>query len=244
MKAAQASKVKRVVVTSSIAAIVGLDQADIPDDDTFTGEHWTDTNSELGKKAYYKSKTLAEKAAWDFVKGLPEEEKFELATINPSFVIGPAISGPGFESQKIIADMVTGKLPGMPLLRFHYVDVRDVALAHVRALEEPEAAGKRIILAAEEMWMADFATILHDEFAPQGYEFKTSVPPYCFIRFASIFDSKIASILPLWGKIRHLNTDISTGLLGIKYRPINGSVIEMVNGMIEKGWIPDKRPKK
>ena len=178
------------------------------------------------------------------MKGLPEEEKFELATINPSFVIGPAISGPGFESQKIIADMVTGKLPGLPLLKFHYVDVRDVALAHVRALEEPEAAGKRVILAAEEMWMADFGKILHDEFQPQGYEFKTSVPPYCFMRFASIFSAEIASILPLWGKVRHLNTDISTGLLGIKYRPINGSVIEMVNGMIEKGWIPDKRPKK
>ena len=64
------------------------------------------------------------------MKGLPEEEKFELAAINPSFVIGPPICGPGFESQKIIADMVTGKLPGMPLLKFHYVDVRDVALAH------------------------------------------------------------------------------------------------------------------
>ena len=131
-------------------------------------------------------------------------------------MIGPAISGPGFDSQKIIADMVTGKLPGMPLLKTHYVDVRDVALAHLRALEEPDAAGKRIIIAAEEMWMADFGKILHDEFQPQGYKFKTSVPPYCFIRFAAIFSAEIAYILPLWGKVRHLNTDISTSLLGIK----------------------------
>ena len=200
MKAAQAAKVKRVVVTSSVAAIYGVAPVDVPDDDTYSEEHWTDITSEVGKAAYYKSKTLAEKAAWDFLKALPEEEKFELTTINPVFVVGPSVCGPGYSSMKVISDVVTGKLPGMPYITFSFVDVRDVAEAHVKALEAPEAAGRRIITSAESMWMSDMGKILHDEFAPQGYEFNTKVPAYCMIKFASFFSKEIAGVLPLWGK--------------------------------------------
>ena len=156
MKAAHQGKVKRVIVTSSIAAIIGVSPENAPDDYTYTEDHWTDVNSQIGKDAYMKSKTLAEKAAWDFLKDLPEEERFEMATINPSFVVGPSLCGPGYTSMKIVADTVTGKHPGMIKVMMNFVDVRDVAVAHIKALETPDAAGKRFITSAKDMWLPEY----------------------------------------------------------------------------------------
>ena len=83
---------------------------------------------------------MAERAAWDFIKSLPEEEKFELVTINPAFIIGPSICGPGFQSQQAISDFVMGKHPGLPKIKMGVVDVRDCATAHLRAIEVANAA--------------------------------------------------------------------------------------------------------
>lgn len=98
MKACRASKVKRIVITSSLISVAGVQDIDFPDDGVFTEENWTDVTSPGGKQAYAKSKTLAEKAAWDYLKELPEDEKFEVVTINPGFIVGPSICGPGFSS--------------------------------------------------------------------------------------------------------------------------------------------------
>ena len=132
MKACRANKVKRLVITSSVASIASVKKEEWPDDGVFTEEHWTDVAS---TQAYSKSKTLAEKAAWDYIKDLPEDEKFEVVTINPSLIVGPAICGPGFTSQSIIADIVLGKHPGLPKVKMGLVDIREVAEAHFKALE-------------------------------------------------------------------------------------------------------------
>lgn len=146
MKACRLSKVKRIVVTSSVAAIAYCDPVDMPDNDTFTEENWSDPTSESGGRAYTKSKILAEKAAWDFIKELPDDEKFELATICPSFIVGPAICAKGFESERIISDVINGKHPGMPRVKMGMVDVREVADAHVKAIEVESAANQRFML--------------------------------------------------------------------------------------------------
>ena len=109
---------------------------------------------------------MAERAAWDFVKALPEEEKFELTTINPVLVVGPSLCGPGYSSLKVVSDLVTGQMPGMAKIMLGLVDVREVAMAHVKALETPDAAGKRILTRAQDMWFPEFGKILHDEYAP------------------------------------------------------------------------------
>ena len=200
MKAAHQGKIKRVIVTSSIAAITGVSPENIPDDYTYTEEHWTDVNSEIGKGPYIKSKTLAEKAAWDFLKNLPEEERFEMATINPSFVVGPSLCGPGYTSMKVVADTVMAKHPGMIKIMMNFVDVREVAQAHIKALETPDAAGKRFITSAKDMWMPDYGQILYEEFGPKGYEFSRSEPPYCMMKFLSYFNSDVAMVLPSYGR--------------------------------------------
>ena len=123
------------------------------------------------------------------------------------------------------------------------VDVRDVAEAHVKALETPEAAGKRIITSAQDMWFEEFGKIVHDEFAPQGYNFSLKVPPHCAIRFASFFSSDAGRLIPIYGREFYFQNTLSKELLGINYRLIDKSLSEMINQMIEKGWIPDKRPK-
>ena len=97
MKACRASKVKRIVITSSVAAIAYVKDIDRPDEGVFTEENWTDIESP-GAKAYVKSKTLAEKAAWNYIEELSEDEKFEVVTICPSLIVGPAICGQGFAS--------------------------------------------------------------------------------------------------------------------------------------------------
>ena len=89
---------------------------------------------------------MAEKTAWDFVKELPEDEKFEIVTINPSWIIGPVLCGRGFASEKLVIDLVNGKHPGMPKVKMGVVDVREVALAHLKAVQVEGAANQRFIL--------------------------------------------------------------------------------------------------
>mmetsp|Transcript_16036 Transcript_16036/g.20294 ORF Transcript_16036/g.20294 Transcript_16036/m.20294 type:complete len:125 (+) Transcript_16036:405-779(+) len=124
-------------MTSSIASIASVDPANAPDH--FDESHWTDTNwVNLG--AYEKSKTLAERAAWDFHKSLPEEERFGLSVVNPALVVGPTLIKTEFASGKIINLFMNNQLPGgIPRLSLDLVDVREVAQAHINCIEKDEA---------------------------------------------------------------------------------------------------------
>ena len=98
-------------------------------------------------------------AAWDFVK--EENNPFELAVINPALVIGPSLSGDIGESNKAIELVATGKMPvGVPI-QFGYVDVRDVAAAHILAMQNPNSNGKRFALSEKDLWYKDVAKILN-----------------------------------------------------------------------------------
>ncbi len=131
MRAANKHKVKRVVITSSIASMMmgHLDKI-------LTEEDWSILTE---CPAYEKSKTMAEKAAWEYLDTLPEHEKFELATINPSLILGPPLVPGDFTSGEVIKKIMSGKFPGVPVIQFPFVDVRDVAIAHYKALTVPEA---------------------------------------------------------------------------------------------------------
>lgn len=123
--------------------------------------------------AYSLSKLLAEKAAWDYQKSLPEGERFELTTVNPGLVLGEALVGKGFASGEVITDIMVGKNPGQPRVMFPTVDVKEVAQAHLNAVKIPEAANRRFILVNKSVWMEDIAVALHGEFASQGWPIKT-----------------------------------------------------------------------
>ena len=128
MRAAKANKIKRVVITSSVAAIYNsTDRKKL----NFTAEDWSDP--QIGN-FYERSKTLAEKAAWDFIDALPDGEKFELVTINPGLVFGPNLNEAQFESGDLIKKLMLKQMFAIPNIKFVLVDVRDVAQAHLRAI--------------------------------------------------------------------------------------------------------------
>ena len=120
-----------------MGAISAMDPANKPE--VFDESHWSDVNW-TGLGAYEKSKTLAERAAWDFVEAQPENERIELTVINPTFIVGPTLIPGDFSSGKIISMFMNDKMPGgCPRIKMGTVDVRDVAKAHIRAIQSDEA---------------------------------------------------------------------------------------------------------
>lgn len=239
MKAVKAAgTVKRVVLTSSVAAVSGGFGGKT---EPFTEADWTNLEDpENG--AYIKSKTLAEKAAWDFLKELADNEKFELAVINPAFVLGPVLSGGDGTSMTVIKRILTRDLPGLPRINFTVVDVRDVAAAHINAMTVPEAAGSRFLLTNENFWFADIGLIVQEEFKPLGYNPPTSTLPKFLIVMASWFDKSLKTILPGINKVAKYDNSRMRTVLGIE--PIEGkkSIVDMCYSLIEGGHV-DKTEK-
>jgi nucleoside-diphosphate-sugar epimerase len=121
---------------------------------------WSDPDRPEGMNTYNKSKLLAEKAAWEYMDSLPEDEKFELSTINPAFVLGPTNVGGNFSSGSFIGQIMMNKLPSIPKISMPCVDVRNVATAHAVALKTDEAQGKRFLLNADTIWFTFIAETL------------------------------------------------------------------------------------
>src|SRR4051794_39885811 len=150
LRAARDAGVQRVVLTSSFAAIrYGHGHPDTVYDET----SWTDVDGE-GVSAYAKSKTIAERAAWDFVGG--EGASLELAVVNPVAVLGPLLGSDLSTSIELVKRLIDGSMPGTPKVAYGLVDVRDVADLHVRAMTEPAAAGERFLAIGEDFrWISE-----------------------------------------------------------------------------------------
>ncbi|ESO91430.1 hypothetical protein LOTGIDRAFT_153873 [Lottia gigantea] len=228
---ANANTVKRIVLTSSCMAVFMVNR---PSEVIRKEDDWSDP-SEL--EPYSRSKTLAEKAAWDFVKELPADKKIELAVINPAFVIGPVLHGSNGTSQELIKRLLERSIPAVPNCNITIVDVRDVALAHVRAMKLSEAAGMRHIVATANVSFPTIAQILKKEFLPQGYYVPTMVAPYFILWFASWFDKVIKLILPQVGRDYQFDDTRMKNVLEISPRSISESVIDMAYSMIESGLV-------
>mmetsp|Transcript_23156 Transcript_23156/g.22635 ORF Transcript_23156/g.22635 Transcript_23156/m.22635 type:complete len:233 (-) Transcript_23156:59-757(-) len=232
MRACHKHKVRRLVITSSIIAITG---AKIPEGKVFTEDDWSDSDTE---NAYDKSKTMAEKAAWDFVRNLPEEERFELVVINPSFILGPNLIYGDFSSGQVIAKIMAGKFPGMPAIMMPAVDVRDVALMHLLALKKTEVANHRVIASNKSMWFKEIANILNEEYG-QHYKIKTGELKYCTAKLASFFDPAVKTIIPIWKKELFVSNEKSKQMLGVEYTDMRKSLVDMVESLIKYQQIPD-----
>ena len=165
MRACSTHGVKRCVVTSSGAAISAVAKADKPKPgEKWNESYWSNVDREEGINNYFKSKTLAEKAAWDYVEKAAEGQKFELAVINPFLILGPSVcSGDGF-SEGWMKNWLNGSKDKIPRSNVSFVDVRDTALAHLKAIQVPEAAGQRFILCGHDAWQEEVAKALGAKF--------------------------------------------------------------------------------
>jgi nucleoside-diphosphate-sugar epimerase len=209
LRAARDAQARRVVMTSSFAAIgYGTGSIDRP----FTEEDWTNPDGE-GVSAYAKSKTLAERAAWDFVAR--EGAGLELSVVNPVGVFGPVL-GPDFSTSiQLVKRLLEGDMPGLPQVSFGIVDVRDVADLHRRAMAEPAAAGERFLaLAGDFMTVAEIAAVLRERMGADANKVPTRVLPNWLVRLVSRFDSSVKQIVPELGKARQASNAKAKSLLG------------------------------
>ena len=227
-KFAKKYNVKKVVLTSSVAAIF-----DTLEEKTYYDEtDWSDPENP-SISHYSKSKTLAERAAWDFVKN--EGNPFELAVINPALVIGPSLSGDLGESNKAIAMVATGKMPVAVPLQFGYVDVRDVATAHVLAMQNSNSNGERFALAEKDLWYKDVAKVLRDNGFDKAPTFNV---PVWLAKILANFSKELKITLPYLGRVRSVkNTSKAKDILGWNPRPAEQSIIDIAEQIKEMGLI-------
>ncbi|XP_031549442.1 tetraketide alpha-pyrone reductase 1-like [Actinia tenebrosa] len=236
LQACSKANIKRVVLTSSIVAITS---GNLDSKRELTEEDWSVEN-QCGP--YEKSKLMAEKAAWDFVKNLPADKKFELVVINPGLVYGPVLHGSNCTSMEIPTRLLERQIPMLPRLHFGVVDVRDLAKAHITALTSVKGPGNRYIAVNKGIWLKDTAKILNDEFRPQGYRVPTAVCPSFGMYVYSLFDSGIRMILPALGKEMSLSNKKIKEDLGFDPIDVEKTLIDMAYSMIEQGFVK-KTPK-
>jgi dihydroflavonol-4-reductase len=233
LKAAAAGPARRVVMTSSIAAIIYGHRRD--GSEVYDESYWSRLDDSVG--AYEWSKTLAERAAWNFVKALPAGRNLELATINPGLVLGPVLDDAYAVSGETVKKLLGRELPAVPDISFACVDVRDVADAHVAAMTVPEAAGKRFLCAGEQASFLVIARIVHDHFAPRGYRVPTRRLPTFTLRLAALWDAPVRLVLQEVGKRMDLDTSRIRNVLGFRPRSLEEMVVSMGESLIAHGVV-------
>ena len=228
MKFAKKHNVKKVVLTSSVAAIFET----LESKSYYDESDWSDPDNPAISH-YAKSKTLAEKTAWEFVEN--ENHPFELTVINPALVIGPSLSGDLGESNKAIVMVATGKMPVAVPLQFGYVDVRDVASAHILAMQNPASNGERFALAEKDLWYKDVAKVLKGN----GFDkAPTFAVPVWLAKILANFSKELKITLPYLGRLRSVkNTSKAKDILGWNPRPAEESIVEIAQQIHDMGLI-------
>ena len=232
LRAARDAGVKRVVLTSSFAAI-GYGHA--PQQAPFNETDWTDpTGGDM--TAYVKSKTLAERAAWDFIAA--EGGALELSVVNPVVVFGPVL-GPDYSpSVLLIHRLMSGGVPGNPKLTFGVVDVRDVADLHLRAMVHPAAKGQRFLgVAGDFIWIRDIAKVLKERMGEAGKKVPTRQLPNWLVRLAALRDPMVKQILPELGKQKNGSNEKARRMLGWAPRSSEDAIVATAESLLRLGLL-------
>jgi nucleoside-diphosphate-sugar epimerase len=225
LRAALDSDVRRVVVTSSVAAVRGgHDDASR----ALTEEDWTDLD-DPGLSPYVRSKTIAERAAWDLVRERDAVER--LAVVNPGAILGPTLSEDGSFSLELVERLLKG-VPGTPRIGFSIVDVRDVADLELRAMLSPEAGGERFLAVTEFRWMAEVAAVLRDHLGEQASKVPTRALPNIAVRAMGLFDPGVRSIANQLGVRVELSSEKAKRLLDWSPRPTDETIVDTARSML------------
>lgn len=227
LRAAHHAQVKRVIMTSSVAATNhGAGQAPYSEMD------WTDVT---GRRAtpYYRSKTLAEQDAWDFARAHP----LELTVINPGVILGPLHEPRVGASVGLIAQLLAGRFRGLPRFGFSIADVRDVSAAHVRAMVEPQAAGKRMIVSGEFTWIREISEQLASEFPEYAPRLPSQVTPDWLVRIMALSDPHARGIVHELGRDLSVDTTFAHRTLGWAPRDARQTLRDTAQSLINWGIV-------
>ena len=214
LSAAKAAGIKRVVLTSSTVAIISGKLSG-----HYGTDSWSDPDANIG--TYAKSKTLAERVAWEFA----DTNSIDLVVINPGGVLGPTLTGRvEGESLTFISEIINGKYPLVPDISVLLIDVRDVAKLHVAAITAEGAVGKRFIASSDEpLHFKEVTGILKDA----GYKkASTRQAPKFLLKLMSLFDDQVKGLLPMVGERQTVANKEPYEILGWEPTPIDQSLIE------------------
>lgn len=226
LKAAAAAGVTRVVLTSSTVAVLNEAKPDTLQDEA----DWCDVHLPT-TTAYAKSKTLAERAAWEIAKA----RGLKLTTINPGFVVGPPLDDHYGSSLGLVERILKGKDPMMPPFGFPMVDVRDVAEMHLRALQRPETIGRRYIAASGSMAMVDMGRTLKAAYPTR--RIPTREAPQVIVRALSLFDPAIKAILPKLGHLERVSNARAVSEMGMEFIAPKAALLASADWLVKHGKI-------
>ncbi len=230
LKAARAGGVKRVVLTSSVVAVCyGHSESR-----TYDESDWTDIASP-DVTPYPKSKTIAERAAWDFVA---KEGGLELATVCPSLVVGPALGPDASTSIELVRRLLDGALPALPKIFFGVVDVRDVADLHLRAMTDPGAKGERFIAnAGDFISLREIALTLKARLGTAARRVPTRELPDWVVRLFALVDPSVRQVVPELGKHKNATSEKARSRLGWAPRSREDAVVATAESLIKLGLV-------
>ncbi|MER5511946.1 aldehyde reductase [Streptomyces sp. NPDC002766] len=231
LRAARDAGVRRVVLTSSFAAIgYGHRRGN----HVFTELDWTDPGSP-GVGAYQRSKTLGERAAWDFVER--EGGALELAVVNPVGIVGPLLGAPT-TSIETIRQLLDNEVPAIPRLSYGIVDVRDVADLHLLAMTDPAARGERFLATAgDSLWVSDIARILREGLGDAGKRVPTRTLPDFAVRGLALVVPSVRPMVPELGKFKSVSNSKACRLLGWQPRSAQESLIATGESLVDRGLL-------
>jgi nucleoside-diphosphate-sugar epimerase len=232
LRAARDAGVKRVVLTSSFAAI-GYGAKDWTR--TFTEEDWTNLN-DRSVQPYQKSKTIAERAAWDFIAR--EGGRLELAVVNPVGIFGPALGPDYATSILIVKRLLDGSMPGCPDLWFGAVEMRDVADLHLKAMTDPAACGERFLATGGDfVSFFQVAQILREAFGEKAGKVPTRRLSTWLMRMVALFDPQAKGVLPELGKHKNGSNEKARRLLGWAPRSPKDAVVATARSLLDLGLL-------
>ena len=222
LNACSRTHVKKVVLTSSVAAVAyghGVEK-------TYDESDWSNTGEDSGITPYAKSKTLAEKAAWNFVEELDPDKKFDFTVINPVGVFGPMLTRDIGTSNSLVSRLINGELPACPATHMGYVDVRDVAKAHVFSMLNSSTNNKRIIVSESEMFFVDVGRILNEA----GFKKSpTKQMPNWLVKFLAIFIKELSGVTKSLGRRVDTDKSLAKSLFDWQYISAKDSILDTAN---------------
>lgn len=223
--------VRRIVFASSTSAITGGHQGT---NRTFDETDWARLDR---AEPYARSKTLAERAAWDFVNEPATRSGLELAVVNPAYVFGPALDNHYFASSELVRALMRREVPGVLSIVWPFVDVRDVAAAFLAAMTEPAAAGQRLACVSTFSQIPEIALILRRHFSSRGYRVPTREIPRPVARLIGVVDRRVKLALPYVGWVYTISTERIRSVLNWQPRRPEETLVAMAESLISQGLV-------